>query len=281
MIRKIFILFIILSGSLFIAFSQNGITVKLVKSDASGQGISVPQFPGGEEALYKYFVDNLRYPSLLIKIEMEGDVHAKFIVKKDRSVANIEILRGFDPLVDDQIVEAIKNMPEWTPFMGTEELPVELIIDFKLNDELRNRLAEIEKSEKEADSSKKTVLSNVLTENSENQNENKTVAKIDTLQNKLPEFPGGQKALDEYIRINLKYPKRAIQMNIEGRVVFNLSVSSEGDITKIELFKGVYSECNEEGYYLIKRMPKWTPGLKDGKPVAMQVMIPIPFVLPR
>lgn len=103
----------------------------------------------------------------------------------------------------------------------------------------------------------------------------------DTLRNRLPEFPGGQKALSEYLKTNLKYPKRAIQMNLEGRVVFNLSVSSDGEITKIELFKGLYSECNEEAFFLIKRMPRWIPGLKNGKPAAMQVMLPIAFVLPR
>lgn len=281
MIRRIFILFIILSGFLSIASAQNGITVKLVKSEITGQATLVPQFLGGEEALLKYFMDNVKYPALLIKIEMEGDVHARFVIGKDGSVGNIEILRGFDPLADDQIVEAIKKMPNWTMAKEAVDYPVEVIIDFKLNDELRSQLAEIERREKEANNSKKNALENASTVEGESQDEDKTIAKIDTLKNKLPEFPGGQKALDEYIKANLKYPKRAIQMNIEGRVVFNLSVSSDGEITKIELFKGVYSECNEEGYYLIKKMPKWTPGLKDGKPVAMQVMIPIPFVLPR
>lgn len=281
MIRRIFILFVILSVFLSTISAQSGITVKLVKSDSAEQNAGIPQFPGGEEALYKYFIDNVRYPALLIKIEMEGDVHARFTVGKDGSVGDIEILSGFDPLADDQIVEAIEKMPAWITAKEAVDYPVEVIIDFKLNDELRSRLAEIEKSEKEAHNSGKNTLENTSIEENKSQAEDKTIARIDTLQNKLPEFPGGQKALDEYLKTNLKYPKRAIQMNIEGRVVFNLSVSSEGEITKIELFKGVYSECNEEAYYLIKRMPKWTPGLKDGKPVAMQVMIPIPFVLPR
>lgn len=284
MARKIFVLFILLFGGLSVVSSQNGITVKLLKPEASaGNGVAAPQFEGGEERLYKYLTDNVRYPALLIRIEMEGDVNVKFTVKEDGTVDDIEILSGFDPLADDQIVAAIKKMPRWIP--GTIDsgkevvaLPVEMTISFTLNDELRGRLAEIEKEEEirkstETQKGNVSVIDQVLADSIPN-------AKSDTLQNRLAEFPGGQKALEEYLKTNLKYPKRAIQMNIEGRVVFNLSVSSDGEITKIELFKGLYSECNEEAFYLIKRMPRWTPGLKDGKPAAMQVMLPIAFVLP-
>jgi len=79
----------------------------------------------------------------------------------------------------------------------------------------------------------------------------------------------------------MKYPKRAIKYGIEGRVIFNIEVSAEGEISKIWLFKGVFPDCNEEAYYLIKKMPKWIPGLKDGVSVAKQVMLPISFELPK
>lgn len=268
MTHKIFTLLIILFCSLSGLSSQNGITVKLLKPEAAGLG-----FPGGEEALYKYFADNLLYPSLLIEIEMEGDVQVRFTVNEEGVAENIEILRGFDPLADDQIVQAISKMPRWAS--RTES--VELLFDFKLNDDLRNRLEEIRKEEEK----KAQTAALAPQEDRQPQPEEEASAKSDTLLNRMPEFPGGQKALDEYIKTNLKYPKKAIDLNIEGRAVFNLSVAADGEITKIELYKGVYYECNEEAYYLIKRMPKWTPGLRDGKPAAMDVLLPIPFVLPR
>lgn len=288
MIRRISILLILLFSFLAVISSQNGITVKLLSADTLVGHYTAPQFKGGEEALCKYFADKVMYPALLIKIEMEGDVHVRFVIEKDGSIGDVEILKGFDPLADDQIIEAIEKMPQWSPGTISSEgetiaLPIEMEFDFKLNDDLRNRLPEIEKEEKDR-KSKQNIAAISDSEESEANKEqtgNISETKSDTLRNRLPEFPGGQKALDEYLKTNMKYPKRAIQMGIEGRVVFNLSVSSEGEITKIELFKGIYSECNEEAFYLIKKMPKWIPGLKEGKPTAMQIMLPIPFVLPQ
>lgn len=289
MIRKIFFLTVILSGILIPALSQNGITIKPVKIAATEPNVIPSQFEGGLDSLNKYFEKNVKYPSLLIEIEMEGEVHARFAVTKDGAVKNVEILRGFDPLADNQIVAAIKKMPRWKPAKIASDNEaidsyVELVIVFTLNDDLRNRIEEIRANE-EADRLKRQELaekgSYELTEEGSGEQSGKDGEEVDSLQNKVPEYPGGQQALDEYLKTNLKYPKLAIDMRVEGRVVFNLSVSKDGEITRIELYKGLHSECNEEAYYLVKKMPKWIPGLKDGEPAAMQVILPIPFVLPR
>jgi len=282
MIRKILILVTILFGIFPAVFSQSGVTAKLIKPDSSEEGVVEPQFPKGEEALYKYLSDNIKYPTLLVNIEMEGDVHVKFTIDKVGAVKNVEIIRGFDPLADDEVVEVIRKMPDWIPGAdisgNTTDLSIELLVTFTINEELRNRLKELEEKGTDSQDSSKTEESS-QTEEILDSNENSV--KSDTLLNKLPEYPGGQKALEEYLKANLKYPKKAIQLMIQGRVILNLFVSAEGEITRVELIRGIYSECNEEAYFLVKKMPKWNPGLKDGKPTAMQVILPIPFELPK
>lgn len=272
----------VFSCSLYPAFSQSGIKVELIKSDEVKNGVVAPQFDGGEEALYNYLTDKIRYPLLLVDIEMEGDVYVKANIGQKGNVGDVEIVRGFDPLADDRVVSAVKRMPRWIPATMNGEvidMPIELKVVFTLNDSLRNYVIEQKKngvSLEDLDKSSQEILEK---ESLGKDEDNKS--KQDTLENRLPEFPGGKVALDAYLKENLKYPKKAIQMKVEGRAVFNITVSAEGEITNIVLYKGLYYECNEEAYFLIKRMPKWTPGLKDGKPAAMEVLLPIPFVLPR
>lgn len=282
-------LFLILSISLIhnlISISEKGVSVKLIETDSSADNIITPQFNGGEEALYKYMTDKINYPLLLVDIEMEGDVHTKVHIGKDGEIKGIDILQGFDPLADDRVIDVIKRMPKWIPATSNGEpieTTIELICSFTLNDSLRNYVKEQKENGVSLEELEESLHSNIEEENKEiNIVEEKEIsAEKDPSKNRLPEFPGGKKALEAHLKENLKYPKAALDMNIEGRVVFNLTVSAEGEIINIVLHKGLYYECNEEAYYLIKRMPKWTPGVKDGKPTTMQVLLPIPFVLPK
>lgn len=280
--HKIFVLLAVFFSSLYPAFSQSGITAELIKPGEVENGVISPQFEGGEDALYKYLTDKIKYPLLLVDIEMEGEVYVKADIGEDGDAKNVEIIRGFDPLADDRVVNAVKRMPRWIPATINGEamsMPIELKVGFTLTDSLRNYVIEQKKngvSLEDLDKSSQEILEKESLETDDN-NKNKQ----DALENRLPEYPGGKEALDAYLKENLKYPKKAIQMKVEGRAVFNITVSAEGEITNIVLYKGFYYECNEEAYFLIKRMPKWIPGLKDGKPTAMEVLLPIPFVLPK
>lgn len=268
-----------------IAQANGGVTVQIVKTNADKEGITLPQFEGGETALYQYLTDNIKYPLLLIDIEMEGDTQVKANIGKDGSVNDIEILRGFDPLADDRIIYALKAMPKWKPATKQGiaiEMPVVLNVSFTLNDELRNFVKEQKKdgvSLEQLDEAENRQREQALI-SSEDTTPTPTV-ETDTTANRPPEFPGGKEALDTYFKKNLKYPKKALEKKLEGRVIFNITVSAKGEITDIIFRNGFHYECNEEAYYLIKKMPDWIPGLKDGKPTSMQIILAIPFELPE
>jgi TonB family protein len=271
--------------------AQNGVTAKLVPVNTDSNNVTGPRFPGGENELYGFLENNIRYPYILVKIGMEGDLDLRFTVDKEGAVRNVEITRGFDPAADEEAIRVVRAMPEWIPAKENGE-PIDmerkLTISFKPDEDLIRRAKEqreketgdnfyigysaIEEIDLPADSLNSS-LNNIYRENAD--------AQTDTLLNRAPRFPGGQDALDAYLKTNIRYPKRAIQMGIEGRVIYNILVSAKGEITRIALFKGIFRDCNEEAFYLVKKMPKWIPGLKDGKPAAMEVMLPIPFVLPK
>jgi len=93
----------------------------------------------------------------------------------------------------------------------------------------------------------------------------------------MPEFPTGQQGLGDFIRSNLSYPRAALDAKIEGIVIASFIVEKDGSISHVEIVRGLGYGCDEEVIRLIKMMPKWTPGKKDGKPVRVKLSIPVQF----
>lgn len=77
----------------------------------------MPQFPGGTNELMKYLSNNLRYPTVAIENNIQGRVIVKFIVAKDGSISNIEVIKGIDPSCDREAIRVVKSMPNWIPGM--------------------------------------------------------------------------------------------------------------------------------------------------------------------
>ncbi len=96
---------------------------------------------------------------------------------------------------------------------------------------------------------------------------------------KNPEFPGGTKALFEYISGEMKYPRIAAENNIQGRVVCQFTVWKDGTIKDIAVVRGVDPSLDREAIRVIQSMPKWTPGKQRGKAVNVRFTLPIMFRL--
>ena len=96
---------------------------------------------------------------------------------------------------------------------------------------------------------------------------------------KLPEFPGGEYALLNYIATHIKYPKKAQKKGIEGTVYIKFEITKTGEIGKIEVIRGVHPLLDNEAVRVIKSLPKFKPGIKDGRPVNVWFSIPIQFRL--
>ncbi|MBL7789460.1 MAG: energy transducer TonB [Chitinophagales bacterium] len=95
----------------------------------------------------------------------------------------------------------------------------------------------------------------------------------------MPEFPGGDNALMAFLQKNIKYPVKALKNNIQGVVMVNFVVHSDGSILKVKVTKGIGGGCDEEAVRVIKKMPKWKPGKQAGKNVAVYFDVPINFTI--
>lgn len=75
----------------------------------------VAEFPGGEEALYKYLKDNIVYPNIARQTGIEGKVYIRFVVEKDGSISNVKVMRDIGGGCGEEAMRVVKSMPKWKP----------------------------------------------------------------------------------------------------------------------------------------------------------------------
>ncbi len=92
-------------------------------------------------------------------------------------------------------------------------------------------------------------------------------------------FVGGNAAWGKFLRKNLKYPKKARKISIEGRVFLKFQVDVDGSISDIEVIRGIGGGCDEEAVRVLKKSPKWNPGLQRGRAVKSRMSLMVLFRL--
>lgn len=95
----------------------------------------------------------------------------------------------------------------------------------------------------------------------------------------VPEFPGGMPNLMKFLSANIQYPEAAQKNEIQGRVILKFVVSKDGSIDNITVEKSVSKDLDEEAIRVVKKMPKWVPGIKDNLKVNCYCVLPINFKL--
>jgi periplasmic protein TonB len=97
----------------------------------------------------------------------------------------------------------------------------------------------------------------------------------------MPDFPGGNSKLYNFISSFLIYPVSAIEKGSSGTVYISFIIKKDGEITDIRVLNGISgcAECDMEAIRVIKMMPKWNPGLNRGIPVSVRFNLPIKFKL--
>lgn len=95
----------------------------------------------------------------------------------------------------------------------------------------------------------------------------------------LPEFPGGEKAMMQWIAQNIQYPKEAIDAKIEGSVIVSFFVEKDGSISNAEVIKSVHESLDKEALRVVNAMPKWKPGMEKGEAVRVKYTVPVTFRL--
>ncbi len=207
-----------------------------------------PAFPGGMEALIKYLSENIVYPTIAEENGIQGRVICSFIVERDGSVTNVEVVKRVDPALDQEAVRVVKSMPKWIPGKvkgKAVRVKYTLPISFNLSEPAKSQSGE----------------------------------SVYSVSEQMPSFPGGQEALIKYLSENVKYPKECEARGIQGRVMVQFIVEKDGQISSTSVVKSVDPVLDGEAVRVVYAMPKWIPGKIDGKAVRVKYTLPISFNL--
>lgn len=211
------------------------------------ESYNVPEFPGGEEAQRKFLAENLRYPQEAREQGIEGKVVVKFTLSDETGeVQNPRVVRSVHPALDAEALRLVKAMPRWTvagdPDKGKlKSVEIEMPIEFKLDGQ--------------------------------------PLSKVYDKVNELPQFPGGNHALFQFIKDNQRYPQIAKENGIQGRVILQFVVDETGKVSDPKVLRSVDPSLDAEAIRIVKAMPRWTPGMQDGKAVAVRYTLPVNFSL--
>ena len=95
----------------------------------------------------------------------------------------------------------------------------------------------------------------------------------------MPEFPGGDRALMDFVKDNIQYPAEAKEKGIKGLLYVNFIVEPDGSVSDIKVLRGIGGGCDEEAARVVESMPKFKPGMQNGETVRVSYTVPVIFRL--
>ncbi|MEY4926401.1 MAG: hypothetical protein RI894_837, partial [Bacteroidota bacterium] len=98
---------------------------------------------------------------------------------------------------------------------------------------------------------------------------------------KRPEFPGGERALLQYLADNIHYPAMARESGIEGNVFIQFVVERNGSISSVKILRGIGGGCDDEAARVVLSLPRFSPGIQNGQPVRVLYNLPVMFRLDK
>lgn len=220
-------------------------------------GISIleepqPAFPGGETALKQFLQQHVQYPATAIAKKEEGYVVVKFTVDVQGNVTNPVIINGYrhQYALEKEALRIVRKMPRWIPAKRFKKV---LAVDFYL------------------------PISFSL---SEPVNTADTICYLPILP--TAEYPGGSEAMKKFLNKNSRYALDFETSNTEGRIFVQFIVDARGVIRNpVILRPGKNPLLEKEAIRLVNLMPRWKPCLQEGKLVAVQWNLPVPFMVPK
>ena len=234
-----------------------------------------PEYPGGTAELMRYLMRNIKYPAESRQRNSQGKVFVGFVVKKDGSIGDIEVVKtSGDDLLDAEAMRVVKAMPAWVPGkQGGENVNVRftLPVIFRLQGE---NVPASPSMNSAVDSDNSLPEVSAVSYADENKEHAYQVVEVQ------PEFPGGMNALMAFMRDNMKYPDECRKNNIQGKAYVRFVVAKDGAIRDVEVVKSAGDDLlDAEAMRVVKAMPAWIPGKQGGENVNVYFTLPVMYRL--
>lgn len=262
-----------------------------------------PEYPGGMNELMKYLRSNIKYPAESFEKGSQGRSYIQFIVEKDGSVSNVEVIKSSgDSLLDAEAMRVVSSMSKWKPGKQRGEdvrvkmtLPVAFILQGAASQPEKERevLSVIEINKTNGDANVTEYIGGITISYSRPSADPVKAISSEGLKVAKAEFPGGGNGITEFINRNIRYPEEAQKAGIQGDVIVDFKVDEKGNVHNINALKvNAYSKStdvdysaysrllSDEAQRIISMMPKWVVNNPDNLPVVpITCSIPIKFRL--
>ncbi|MGB1040704.1 MAG: energy transducer TonB [Flavobacteriales bacterium] len=197
----------------------------------------IPSFPGGEEKRKSFIKLVQHYPDSAKSSGIEGKVYVQFLVGKKGKLFNIKVLRSPDTLLSQEAIRIVNLMPNWIPGTNYKSDSVEVNITMPIEFKINKEL----------------IFNNV---------------------DSMPEFPGGEVKLFEYLGKNFKLTQLE-NGQIFFSYYFEFIVEKDGSTSNLRVLKNHSDMLYKDVALFFNGMPMWSPGLHNGKPVRTKMVLPI------
>jgi TonB family protein len=205
---------------------------------------NMPTPQGGMETLYKWISRNVKYPASARRMGEQGTTFISFVVRTDGSITDVTTVKGVSPAIDAEGERVIALMPPWKPgSQDGEPVNVRYVLPIKF---------QLEDSTPNAD------VVYVIVE-------------------KMPEFPGGSKGMQRYVKRTIQYPADVKKGSINQSVFVEFIVERDGSRSEVKVLKGVSPSLDAEAIRVVNTFPGWKPGKQSGALVRVKVVVPITF----
>lgn len=258
--KAFFIAFLMAFGTLWVSAQENypvSTSNKIVKEPDV-----MPMFTGGSGEMNRFISRTLQYPADARERNAQGLVVYTFVVEKDGSLSNFDIIHRADSSLNREALRILQAMPLWRPARHKGEIVrAESYVPmyFRLSSGARTASAARQAQP-------------VAKQDKEIENE-----MIFSIVDKMPEYEYGPNALNGFIEKQLRYPVDARQEGIEGRILCSFIVRKDGKISNVEVVQGLHPSLDREAVRVLSLMSPWIPGQNNSENVNVKCLLPIDF----
>jgi TonB family protein len=237
---------------------KNGVVEVYSREKAKELGIKLPfqrnspdDYPTFQGENYisfsEWVIKQIKYPVEASAKGIQGRISVTYSVEADGSVAKVTAQGKLDPLLSESVIKVVQSSPKWEPAKNQEARePFSNMVSLKF--ELPDK---------------------VLPDD------------IFVVAETMPQYPGGDAELLNFIKNNIKYPDAAKAEKIEGRVAIKFIINIDGNAEDPVVLKGVNPILDSEALRVVGLLKGFQPGTKSGKAVGVYYVVPITFSLPK
>lgn len=222
-------------------------------------------FQGGDLSNFNTWVcQNIEHPKEVIEQGLSGKVYVQFMVDEDGDVRDTKVLRGANPVLDQEAIRVILSSPKWSP-------PRQAGINVRQLFTLPVNFQPKKDNDKEMSAPGTKQASSTSIE----------IIPISEVEEPA-KFQGGDlNSFHMWVTSNLRYPSEAFEKGISGKLYVKFTVNENGEVENVKIIQCAGELLDNEALRVVKSSPKWEPGKLNGKLAKQTFTMPLNFKIQK